>query len=96
MASVRKFKKEVDNQMLEVISDALLYAGLHPDSNREELNDIIEDAVKLRNDLIERANKPVPAEGKKDVKRHYQAIKTDLRKGADDLCSRLSAVSKKK
>jgi cation diffusion facilitator CzcD-associated flavoprotein CzcO len=96
MASVRKFKKEVDNQMLEVISDCLLYSGLHPDSNREELNDIIEDAVKLRNDLIGRANNPVSTEGDKDIKRHYQAIKSDLRLGADNLCARLSAVSKKK
>lgn len=96
MASVRQLKKEVDNELLEVISDCFLYAGLHPDSNVADINDIIEDAVKLRNDLIERANNPVRGEADGVAKKHFQAIRMDLRTGSENLCGRLSEISKKK
>lgn len=96
MASVRQLKKEIDNQLFEVISDCFIYAGVHPDSSQDELSDIINDAVSLRNDLIARVNNPDGKDNPKLVRSHYRLVEDDLNKGIDQLCSRLSAISKKK
>ena len=96
MASVRQLKKDIDNQLFEIISDTLLYLGLHPDKKTDEISAIIEDAVSLRNDLIARANNPDGKDNPKIIRKHYQLIMSDLNSGVNGLCSRLSSLSSKK
>ena len=96
MASVRQLKKDIDNQLFEIISDCLLFVGLHPDKKSDDVSGIIEDAVILRNDLIARTNNPEGKDNPKIVKKHYQLITSDLSSGVDQLCSRLSTFSSKK
>jgi len=96
MASVRQLKKDIDNQLFEIISDCLLHVGLHPDKKTDEISAIIEDAVSLRNDLIARVNNPDGKDDPKIVRKHYQLIVSDLGTGVDQLCNRLSALSSKK
>ena len=96
MASVRQLKKDIDNQVFELISDCLLYLGLHPDKKSDEISSIIEDAVSLRNDLIARVNNPEGKDNPKIIKQHYNAVVTDLTSGVDALCGRLSSLSSKK
>ncbi len=96
MANIRNLKKDIDNQVFSIIADCLLYSGLYPDNKNEEVSDIIEDAVSLRNDLFARINNPDGKDNPAVVKKYYSAIKNDLAEGTDKLCQRLSAVSKKK
>jgi hypothetical protein len=96
MASVRNLKKDIDNLIFEVISDCLVFTGLHPDNKAEDVSGIITDAVSLRNDLIARVNNPDGKDNPKIVKKHYQTIKADLSTGVDQLCGRLSTIPKKK
>jgi hypothetical protein len=96
MASIKHLKKDIDNQIFAIISDCLLYAGLHPDNKTEEVSDIIEEAVSLRNDLIARVNNPDGKDNAAVVKKYYSSVTADLTTGADKLCQRLSDVSKKK
>jgi hypothetical protein len=96
MASVRQLKKDIDNQLFEIISDCLLFVGLHSDKKTDEISEIIEDSVSLRNDLIARVNNPDGKDDPKIVRKHYQLVVGDLNSGVDQLCSRLSALSAKK
>jgi hypothetical protein len=96
MASIRQLKKDIDNQLFEIISDCLLYVGLHPDKKSDEISGIIEDAVSLRNDLIARTNNPDGKDNPKIIKKHFQLIVNDLNSGTDKLCTRLSGLSSKK
>lgn len=96
MASVRQLKKDIDNQLFEIISDCLLYGGLHPDKKSDMISEIIGDAVSLRNDLIARANNPDGKDNPRIIKKHYQLIVSDLNSGVDKLCTRLSGLSSKK
>ena len=96
MASIKNLKKDIDNLIFEVISDCFIYTGLHQDNKAEDVSAIVADAVGLRNDLISRVNKPGVKDDPKSVRKHFQALKADLSEGVDKLCSRLSAVSKKK
>jgi hypothetical protein len=96
MASVRQLKKDIDNQLFEIISDCFLYVGLHPDNKSAEISEIIEDAVSLRNDLIARTNNPDGKDNPKIIKKHFQLIVNDLNSGVDGLCTRLSGLTTKK
>ena len=96
MASVRQLKKDIDNQLFEIISDCLLFGGLHPDKKSDEISNIIEEAIILRNDLIARTNHPDGKDDSKIVKAHYRLIVSDLNSGVDKLCYSLSALSSKK
>jgi hypothetical protein len=96
MASIRLLKKEVDNQIFSIIADCLLYSGLYPENKSEEVSDIIEEAVSLRNDLFARINSKDGKGEHAAVKKHYALLMNDLAEGTDKLCQRLSAVSKKK
>jgi hypothetical protein len=96
MPSVRQLKKNIDNQLFEIISDCLLYEGVNPQKSTDEISSIIEDTVSLRNDLIARTNNPEGKDDPKTVRKHYQLILTDLSTGVDQMCTRLSSLSTKK
>jgi len=96
MSSIKNLKKDIDNQIFEIISDCLLYTGLHPESKTEDVTSIIEDAVTLRNDLIASVNNPGKKENQKELKKHFQSVTSELTSGVNDLCGRLSAISRKK
>jgi hypothetical protein len=96
MASIRLLKKDVDNQIFEVISDCLLFMGLHPENKTEEVSAIIEDAVELRNDLFARINDSELKNDHKAYRAHMNSVTSDLTGGVEKLCGRLSSVSKKK
>ena len=96
MASIKNLKKDIDNLIFEVISDCLIYGELHPDNNTDKVTGIISDAINLRNDLIARINNPDGKDDPKLVRKYYQNIKSDLFAGMDQLCGRLSTISKKK
>ena len=96
MASVKQLKKDIDNQIFELLSDCFIYTGLHPDNKVDEVASIVESAVGLRNDLISRTNHPEGRNDPKLVRKHYRAIQSDLSSGVDKLCKKLSTVSSKR
>jgi hypothetical protein len=96
MASVRELKKDIDYLVFEVISDCFVFQGVHPDHKREELSEIISDAVNLRNDLIARVNNPDGKDNPKIVRSYYKTISKDLLTGVDSLFTRLSKLTTKK
>jgi hypothetical protein len=96
MASIKQLKKDIDNEIFGLIADCFLFSELHPDKKSGEIASIIEDAVRLRNDLFTRAGNPADTGNSKDTRKHYRVISSDLDEGIKNLCERLSAISKKK
>jgi hypothetical protein len=95
MASRRELKKDIDYLVFEVISDTLVFAGIHPGNKTEELEAIINDAVSFRNDLIARVNNPDGRHNPKILKAYYKAVEKDLLTEVDKLFTRLSELSSK-
>jgi hypothetical protein len=96
MASIRNLKKDIDYLVFEVVSDSFTYAGLYPGKHTEELSDIVEEAVELRNDLIRRVNNPEGDGTPAAMKSNLQSVRKDLFTGVDKLFGRLSSVTKEK
>ena len=95
MPNIRKFKKEIDNLIYEVISDCLTFGLVHPLEKQEELGLIINEAVELRNDLFKRINTSETGDDPKSRKKYFHAIEKDLLRESDKLWQRLSLLTGK-
>jgi len=69
MASKRELKKDIDYLTYEVVADCYTYMHMYPEKNRDEVMQIINDTIAVRNDLIERVNHPDAKDDKKRIKR---------------------------
>lgn len=94
MASVKNVKKDIDYLVSEVVSDCYTYLYLHGDKNRDKVISIIDDVVNRRNEFIQRANKPEKGLDKKQVRKHYKELYSDLLKNIDESFTKLSDLSK--
>ena len=85
--NLRVFKKDIEFFVGEFIDDCVLFSCLNPRKDAEGINQIIDEAVDLYNDLKHRANHP---EGKK--KAYYIGLTKEMFEKIDELCEKLSAV----
>ncbi len=88
--NLRVFKKDIEYFVGEFIDDCALFVALNPHKNVDEIDQIIDEAVELYNDLKTRANHP---EGPK--KAYYTALTKEMFEKLDELCEKLSAVVSK-
>ncbi len=94
MASLRKLKKEIDYLVSEVISDAYTCLVIHPSKNRDEVISIIEEAVNVRNTLIDQVNHPDEKHNPRLIKKYYQTLRTKMFDEIDALFQKLSDLCK--
>lgn len=74
MASKRQLKKSINNLTYDLVSECFTYRHFHPEKNNEAINEIIQDLVKTRNDLIAKVNQIEDGS-----KKSYQAIVDDMK-----------------
>jgi len=91
MAKKKNVKKDIEYLTFEVVSDCFSALELYPERKKDEIFDIINDAVKSGNNLMERVNQKNIGD-KKVIKQHYREIYADLLKGADEQFTRLSKI----
>ncbi|MCK4663488.1 MAG: hypothetical protein KAT68_11520 [Bacteroidales bacterium] len=94
MASIKNLKKDIEYLTYEVISDCYTYMYLFPQKKEKEVLGIIENTVKMRNDLIIRVNHPDGKDNPKLVKAHYKKIVKDLITNVDKAFEELSTLIK--
>lgn len=92
MANVRGIKKDIAYLVSEVISNANLAFYFQGDAAQKPLCDVIEKAIDLHNDLINRANHPAEKHNPKLVRKHYNAIRAELIGGVDGLFGDISKI----
>ncbi len=91
--NLRVIKKDIFYFVSEFIDDCTLCMALNEECDEAKINEIIDDAVDLYNNLRDKVNHP--AEGQKK-KAYYDAIIKEMFEKLDELCEKLSgAISKK-
>ncbi len=88
--NLRVFKKDIEYFVGEFIDDCALFVALNPHKDADEIDQIVDEAVELYNDLKTRANHP---EGSK--KAYYTALTKEMFAKLDELCEKLSSVVSK-
>jgi hypothetical protein len=92
MASIRNLKKDIVFLVREIISDSQLFIMFNPTHNPDAAYSVIEDAVEMHNQMIQRANHPDGKDNPKLVKQHYRALRTDLINQTHSLFERISKL----
>ncbi len=91
--NLRDIKKDIEYLIGSVVDDCNLYMSIFPGKNGEEAaGKIMNDAIELYNNLIDKVNNPDKSDPKK-IKEHYRNIRKELNEGVDALCERLSSVA---
>jgi len=96
MASIRNLKKEINKLMYLIIEDSLAFMEVFPEGKMEEAQNIIQEILDLRNDLIARANHINGKDNPKLVKAHFNAIISEMNQGCDKAYSQLESLIKNK
>lgn len=91
MASVRQIKKDIDYLVNEVVYDCYMALYFNPDK-KNEIVDVMENAVNTRNELYEMANHPADKHNRSLVKKHYSFLRNELMNRIDGLFDKLSEV----
>ncbi|MFP4556879.1 MAG: hypothetical protein ACLFNU_08425 [Bacteroidales bacterium] len=94
MAKVRNVKKDIDYLVSEVISDCYAHLYIHGEKNRDKIVEIIEGVVDTRNELIKRVNNPGKDLNRKQKRKHFKEVYSDLLSTVDDSFTKLSELSK--
>ncbi len=95
MASLRRLKKDIDTLFFELISDCLLFSSLREGDKGTEAQQLIEEAVALRNEFFDRANNPDGKDNPALVRAYYTTLRRDLRSTVNDFFRKLSELAKK-
>ncbi len=94
MASIKSLKKDIDFLFFEVISDCFMFTSLHEGPKKAEVQDLIEEAVSARNEMIDRANHPDGKDNPAIVKVYYATLRKELFEKVDGYFERLSAITR--
>ena len=96
MASVKNLKKDIDFLFFEFISDCFLFTSIHTGEKRTEVQNLIEEAVSMRNEFIDRVNHPDGKDNPAIVKAYYTNLSKELMEKVDGYFEKLSDISKSK
>ncbi|MFA6401430.1 MAG: hypothetical protein WCX31_07360 [Salinivirgaceae bacterium] len=88
MAKIRDLKNEVNYLTYEIISDCNAFIALRSDKKNQAVV-LVEEAVALRNKLIEKINHP-----NQPSPNYYKQIRNELINGADHIFEKLRKLIK--
>lgn len=94
MANVRRLKQEIEIMSSQLIGDCIDFLDTFEDKKETSILSIIEEAIALNNNMIERICHPDGKDNPKLVKAHYRKIKTDFITGLDQSYAKLEALIK--
>lgn len=90
MASKRLLKKRINNLTYQLVSECFTYRHFHPDKNAG-VNEIINDVVKTRNDLVSRINQAPSA--KAELQPYFKGIVAGMKTMVNHL-DKIESLSK--
>ena len=88
MATIRELKNEVNYLTYEIVSDCNTFMNIHSAKKNEAVK-LVEEAVALRNDLIQKINHP-----SENSNKYFNDIRSQLINGADSIFEKLRLLIK--
>jgi len=95
MASIRRLKKDIQFLSAQLIGDCIDFIDSFDDGKEEKVLAIIQDAVSLHNNMIDRACHPDGKDNPKLVREFYKHLKKDFIQGLDECYKKLEKLIKK-
>ncbi len=95
MANLRKLKKQIDYCLEEIVFDCDMAICFQP-SKEEQIMQLMQEAVALRNELFSKAMNPAESHNRSLVRKHYAALRLEIAAAFEGLVEKLSAVNGEK
>ena len=92
MANLRKLKKQIDYCLEEIVFDCDMAICFQP-SKEEQIMQLMQEAVALRNELFSKAMNPAEPHNRSLVRKHYAALRLEIAAAFEGLVEKLSAVN---
>lgn len=93
MASKKNFKKDINFLIDEVVGTCLMHQTLNKGKKDKELDEIINEMLIYREELLEKVNNPKMEEAEKTVRTYYRSLYSDLLKKVNDTFDKLNAMT---
>ena len=89
--NLRDIKKDIEFLIGDFVEDCLMFAMLHPDKDLSDVENLINEASDLADEMFYKVNHPAA-----DVKlrAYYNRVGAELLTRLDALCEKLSALAK--
>ena len=88
MPSIKLLKKEINNDIGDLIEDIYLWELSNPDGDLIKSEKLIEEAIQVFDDLIGKIN----AVSGNDLKEKFKAIENERKKAMDSLLKKSAAL----
>ena len=95
MANLRELKKEIDYRLEEFVFDCEMAIAFQP-SKEQEIFELMQKAVALRNELIAKVSNPTEPHNKSLVRKYYAALRADIVRSFEALFEELSKINEAK
>ena len=92
MANLRNLKKEIDYRLEEFAFDCHMAILVQP-NKEEQVVELMQKGVELRNVLYVKANNPVEPKNRSLVKKHYAALRRDMVSSFASMFEELSSLN---
>ena len=85
MASKKELKKNIHDAISNIVEEAYSYQLFNPGKKEKEVDALIDKAVEVLEDLLEKINSAKSLAPGKDTSAHYNKIKEEFEKNKDAL-----------
>ncbi len=93
MASKKNLKKDINFLTDEVIGTCLMHQALNKGKKDNELDEIINETLIFREELIEKVNNPKPTDANKNLRSYYRNLYSELLKKVNDTFDKLNEIT---
>lgn len=93
MANLRDLKKEIDYCLEEIVFDCDMAICFQP-AKEQELFELMQQAVALRNEFFTEVNNPAEPHNASLVRKHYASLRRRMDEEFGKLFERLSEINK--
>lgn len=93
MASIKNLKKDINYLIDEVIGICLLHQYTRGPESQDELENLINEMVAYREELINKVNNPETTDGKKQLKGYYRRLFDELLEKVNKAFETLNTVT---
>lgn len=93
MASKKNLKKDINFLADDIAGTCMMHQSIGNSKNKEELDQIIEEIILFRDEIIKKINEPELPESSKNLRTYYREIYQQFLKKVDETYDKINSLT---
>ncbi len=93
MASKKNLKKDINFLTDDIIGTCMMHQNIGSNKNEKELNQIIEDILVFRDEVVSQVNEPELPESTKNMRSYYRELYQKFLKKVDETYEKINSLT---